>query len=134
MPQNTHLIKQLDLLYQYFKSEEGQKPPADSCDTPEKQEAYQSVCLNLPKYLQTLQFEMAPGGHAKVAVGMAGDPASYRAFLMQALAKLVPPIDVEQIKPVDRQKEAELQALPGTLVLGVNLLTDLGSGEQQILN
>lgn len=62
-----------------------------------------------------------------------GDPASYRTFLIQALNKLVPPLDVDKDqKPVDKQKEAEAAAQPGTLVLGINLLTDLGSGEEAI--
>ena len=54
-------------------------------------------------------------------------------MLIQALNKLVPPLDVDkETKPVDKQKEMEQTALAGQLVLGVNLLTDLGSGEEAI--
>ena len=61
------------------------------------------------------------------------DPTSFRTALINALNKLVPPFDVDkEAKPVDKQKEAESVALAGTLVLGINLLKDLGSGESQI--
>ena len=77
---------------------------------------------------------MSPQAAGK-AVGSIGqqDPTSFRTALINALNKLVPPFDVDkEAKPVDKQKEAESVALAGTLVLGINLLKDLGSGESQI--
>ena len=132
------VIKQLDILVKHFRGEEGEQVPTDLCDTDDKVEAYKTVCTNLPKYLTTLQYEMAPAGQGKpgginMIPGVTGDPTSYRTFLIQALNKLVPPLDVDkEVKPVDKQKEAEAAALPGTLILGVNLLSDLGSGEEAI--
>ena len=78
---------------------------------------------------------MSPTGQAQVAQAIAQgtDSTSYRTVLMQALNKVVPPQDLDKDdKPIDKQKEAELSAKAGNLVLGVNMLTDLGSMEQEV--
>ena len=48
--------------------------------------------------------------------------------------KILPPLDVDkENKPIDKQKEAEANAPHGSLVLGINLLTKLGTGEEAVL-
>ena len=78
---------------------------------------------------------MTPSGQAQAAQAVASgtDSSSYKTLLQTSLNKTVPPLDVDFDKPVDKQKEAELSARPGTIILGVNLLTDLGSGEADVL-
>ena len=134
VPQNAIIVKNIEQLHSQFKfSSDGKDVPEEICDTPEKIEAYQIICSNLPKYIACAKYECSPNGQQQCYQMIAGDPLSYKNSLIGGLNKILPPQDVDvDEKPVDKQKEAETNALAGTLVLGVNLLTDLGSGEEAI--
>ena len=130
------IFQSLQQLSKHFESPEGKEVPEDLKDSTEKIEAYSIIVKNMPLYVLTLAKEMQPSAQQPQVVGeTTQDSASYRVFLMQSLNKIVPPMDVDtDNKPVDRQKEAEQMAKPGTLVLGVKLLEELGSGEDAVTN
>ena len=95
----------------------------------------------MPKYVSTLLYEQhGQGAPTKVGMipGATGDPASYKAILLQSISCINPtPLPTEQEKQVaaqNKQKEREAAALHGTLILGEKLLTDLGKDEKIIVD